>query len=138
MNCPQCGAGIPPDSKRCVKCGSSIEQQDQGTPPQIVVQVQGGGAPAETVAAPGAAVKSKITAGLLGMFLGGLGIHRFYLGYTGIGVTMLALQILGWILLLVCIGYFVILGVFIWGWVEGILILTGSIDKDAAGRPLLQ
>lgn len=27
--------------------------------------------------------KSKIAAGLLGIFLGGLGIHKFYLGYTG-------------------------------------------------------
>ena len=27
--------------------------------------------------------KSKMAAGLLGIFLGGLGIHNFYLGYTG-------------------------------------------------------
>ena len=34
-------------------------------------------------------MKSKTTAILLCFFLGGLGIHRFYLGYTLIGVIQL-------------------------------------------------
>ena len=34
-------------------------------------------------------MKSNITAILLCLFLGGLGIHRFYLGYTLIGVIQL-------------------------------------------------
>jgi TM2 domain-containing membrane protein YozV len=33
--------------------------------------------------------KSQIVAVILCFFLGGLGIHRFYLGYTGIGILML-------------------------------------------------
>ena len=33
--------------------------------------------------------KSQLIALLLCIFLGGLGIHRFYLGYTGIGVIQL-------------------------------------------------
>ena len=33
--------------------------------------------------------KSQLVAALLCFFLGALGIHRFYLGYTGIGVLML-------------------------------------------------
>ena len=33
--------------------------------------------------------KSQLVAGLLCFFLGGLGIHRFYLGYIGIGVIQL-------------------------------------------------
>jgi len=65
--------------------------------------------------------KSKIAAGLLGIFLGGWGIHRFYLGYTSIG----AIQIV--VTLLTC-G----LGAW-WGLIEGIMILVGSIDRDADG-----
>ncbi len=33
--------------------------------------------------------KSQLIALLLVIFLGGIGIHRFYLGYTGIGILML-------------------------------------------------
>lgn len=70
--------------------------------------------------------KSKIAAGLLGIFLGGLGIHRFYLGYTTIGVIQLVLSI-------------VTFGIAsLWGFVEGILILVGteSFRRDARGIPL--
>lgn len=34
-------------------------------------------------------VKSKVTAGVLGLLLGGIGIHKFYLGKTGMGVLYL-------------------------------------------------
>ncbi len=70
--------------------------------------------------------KSKIAAGLLGIFLGGFGIHRFYLGFTTIGV----LQIL--VTIVTCgIGS-------IWGLIEGILYLVGAngFTTDATGRPL--
>lgn len=34
-------------------------------------------------------MKSKTTAAILAFFLGGLGIHRFYLGQTGMGILFL-------------------------------------------------
>lgn len=69
--------------------------------------------------------KSRLVAGLLGVLLGGLGVHRFYLGYIGIGVAQIVVT-------------FVTCGVgYIWGLIEGILILVGSgITTDAEGRPL--
>ena len=71
------------------------------------------------------AQKSRIAAGILGILLGGLGIHRFYLGYVGIGIVQIVVTIVTF-----GIGS-------IWGLIEGILILTGSgITKDAKGRPL--
>ncbi|MBQ9517964.1 MAG: TM2 domain-containing protein [Eubacterium sp.] len=39
--------------------------------------------------------KDKTTAGLLAIFLGTLGIHKFYLGYTTSGVIMLVVSIVG-------------------------------------------
>lgn len=77
--------------------------------------------------------KSRLAAGLFGIFLGGLGVHRFYLGYTAIGVAQIGVTIL--VTLATCgVGW--ILG-WIWGFIEGILILTNSgITADAEGRPL--
>ncbi|WP_435738230.1 NINE protein [Cellulosimicrobium sp. PMB13] len=79
--------------------------------------------------------KSRLAAGLLGIFLGSLGIHRFYLGYTGIGLTMLLVSIIG---ALPTFGL-APAAVSIWGLVEGILYLTakqGSYAVDSTGRPL--
>jgi TM2 domain-containing membrane protein YozV len=67
--------------------------------------------------------KSKLTAGLLGIFVGGFGVGRFYLGYTNIGVLQLVVTIL------TCgIGS-------IWGLIDGIMILVGNVP-DAEGRTL--
>ncbi len=64
--------------------------------------------------------KSKIIAGLLQIFLGTLGVGRFYTGHIGLGVAQL---LLGW---LTC-------GV--WPLVDGIMMLMGKVP-DAQGRPL--
>jgi TM2 domain-containing membrane protein YozV len=42
--------------------------------------------------------KSKVLAGVLGIIFGGLGVHKFYLGYTTEGLIMLAVTVLGWII----------------------------------------
>lgn len=68
---------------------------------------------------PGA--DKKIVAGILGILLGALGIHKFYLGYTKEGVIMLLVT-----LLTLGFGGFV-MGVI--GLIEGILYLTKS-DED--------
>ncbi|MCH5233667.1 MAG: TM2 domain-containing protein [Muribaculaceae bacterium] len=59
--------------------------------------------------------KSKTTAGLLAIFLGALGAHKFYLGKTGMGVLYLVF----------CWTY--IPGIL--GLIEGIIYLTKS-DAD--------
>ena len=72
--------------------------------------------------------KSKVAGGLLGIFLGIFGAHRFYLGYSGIGVTMLLITLLSFGFL----SPFVAL----WGLIEGIIILTGGM-RDRWGRELV-
>lgn len=70
--------------------------------------------------------KSRLAAGLLGIFLGGFGIHRFYLGHIGIGIVQLVLS-------LVTFGI-----ASLWGFIEGIMILCGAqiFRTDARGVPL--
>ena len=41
---------------------------------------------------PGA--EKKVVAGILGILLGGLGIHKFYLGYTTAGLIMILVTVL--------------------------------------------
>lgn len=81
--------------------------------------------------------KSKVTAGILAIFAGSLGIHNFYLGYTNKAVTQLLLTIFGYILMFVVVGFFMIFAVGIWCLVEAIMIFTGKIDTDAKGNPLV-
>lgn len=131
MQCPNCGGTIAPNSNRCLKCGSVVQEAPSPPPQQAPAQQQN--MPPGVFQGP---PKSRMAAGLLGIFLGGLGIHRFYLGHTGLGVAMLVLQIFGWITSVFCIGFFISIGVGLWGFVEGILILAGTINTDAAGRPL--
>ena len=56
------------------------------------------------------------------------GIHNFYLGYTGKAVAQLLISVLSCGILALASQ--------IWGLVEGIQILTGSIATDANGIPL--
>ena len=66
----------------------------------------------------------KLVAGLLGILLGSLGIHKFYLGYTKEGVIMLLVS------LLTCgIGAFVME---IIGLIEGIMYLVKSDEEFPA------
>ena len=85
--------------------------------------------------------KSKVAAGLLGIFLGSLGVHNFYLGYTNKAVGQLVGTIVGYILCIIFIGFFIVVGIQIWALVEGILILSAQPGSqpwgvDARGVPL--
>ena len=112
--CPNCGNPTAPGAAVCLNCGIGL---------------------ANTQVA-GADAKSKLTAGLLGIFLGAYGVHNFYLGYTTKAVIQLVASIVGIILSCIGIGAFIVAGIGIWGVVEGVLILTGKIDKDGKGNPL--
>lgn len=82
--------------------------------------------------------KSKVAAGLLGIFLGSFGVHNFYLGYTTKAIIQVSVTG-GCILLSLCtvgLSMFGMVGISIWGLIEGIMILAGSIKTDGKGIPL--
>ncbi len=86
-----------------------------GTPPPPSYA----GAPPPAYGQAGVSDKDFLTALLLSIFLGWLGIDRFYLGYTGLGI-----------LKLVTLG-----GCGIWSIIDIIFIATGKLP-DSEGRPL--
>lgn len=138
MFCRNCGNQMDNNAVVCVKCGVPrnvgnrfCQNCGQQTPQEAVVCVNCGVALAQNPVAQGEQ-KSKIAAGLLGIFLGSFGIHNFYLGFTTKAVIQLVVSVVGGI---VTCGL-ASLVVSVWGLVEGVMILTGSIDTDANGVPL--
>ena len=136
MYCRNCGKEVADQAVVCVSCGVPPKNgkkfcQNCGSATDVAAEIcPKCGVRLATPFPPGP-MKSKMAAGLLGIFLGALGIHRFYLGYTGIGVAQLLLCLLG---IVTCgITSFI---AFVWGLIEGIMILTGSINTDMQGRPL--
>ena len=134
MYCKNCGNPIDDNAAVCVKCGcakgtgvSYCHNCGQPMAPGAAFCTACGAAPAP-VAGPDA--KSKLAAGLLGIFLGGLGVHNFYLGYTKKAVIQLLVCLLG---SCIAVGP-AVAGV--WGLVEGIMILAGKITVDGKGNPL--
>ena len=94
--CPECGNQVSDKAVICTKCGVSLSGSLVGN-----------------------ADKEFVPALLLCLFLGSLGVHRFYVGKVGTGILML--------LTLGACG--------IWTLIDFIMILTGSF-RDAQGLQL--
>lgn len=133
--CPCCGNQAAPNARVCQYCG--VDMADFGCP---------------------VSDKSKIAAGLLGIFLGCYGVHNFYLGYLKKGFIQLGC-IVGSIVLVFVFGLLMalfennemalisvvlffladmalVIGVQIWAFVESIMIFCGKINRDGKGRLL--
>ena len=97
--CQACGETMSSAAKACPKCGHPNAIVPQNTAARIV-----NGAP-----------KSRVTAGILGILLGGLGVHKFYLGNVGLGIVYL---IFFWTFIPAIIGF-----------IEGIIYLVQSDEE---------
>lgn len=105
MFCRNCGHEINEGAVVCLNCGHSV-QGNNGTDYNN----------------PDYKYKSKMLAGLLGLFLGGFGVHNFYIGKPGKAVAQILTSFVG-------IG-------FIWGLIDGIMILAKDEYMDGHGMPL--
>lgn len=91
--------------KYCTTCGQVIHEKAELCPHCGVRQ--------PGVAGTGG--KTKIVAGLLAILLGGIGVHKFYLGQTGMGIVYL---LFSWTGIPLVVGF-----------IEGIIYLLMS-DAD--------
>jgi ribosomal protein L40E len=94
--CQQCGAETNSAQELCLKCGVRLRYAGDG--------------------------RDWLTTLLLAIFLGWLGVHRFYTGHTLIGI----------VIIVTCGGFFGI-----WPLIDIILIAAGSY-KDKDGNPLVK
>ena len=111
--CPGCATQNIGVNARCTNCGTVLPispMHMQHMPYQ------------EGAKLPGA--EKKLASGLCGILLGGLGVHKFLLGYTNEGVIMLVVYIVG---LFLCGIPSLIMHVI--GIVEGIMYLTKSDEE---------
>lgn len=116
--CPQCGAPVGPNEIQCKYCGEKFSNTNQIQTPVHQEPVPQYQQPvyqqpySEPGINPSWPIKNKVVAGLLGIFLGGFGIHKFYMGRIGWGI----------IYLLFCWTY---IPAFI-GFIEGIIYLASN------------
>jgi hypothetical protein len=103
MFCKNCGANMDDDARFCPSCGANVNDNR----PYYESPISNDGQ------------KDWLTTLLLCVFLGGIGIHRFYTGHTAIGVVQL-----------ITLG-----GCGIWSLIDLIMIVTNSYT-DVNGRPL--
>jgi TM2 domain-containing membrane protein YozV len=137
---PASGGPYPPQSGQPYQQGgyqaSSYDPyQQQAGYPQQGYQQPGYQQPGYPPGAPGQMAvdpmtgqplsdKNKMAAGLFSLLLGGFGVGRFYMGYTGLGIVQIVVT------LFTCgAGH-------LWGMIEGIIILANNSIPDAQGRKL--
>ncbi|NBQ93351.1 MAG: NINE protein [Micrococcales bacterium] len=109
--CSACGNGLIATAAICPKCGTPVAANGY-------VQGAAGNDPNGP--------RDFMTTLLLSIFVGTLGIDRFYTGQTGLGIGKLLVTVF------TC-GY----GGFVWWLIDVVLIVNGSY-RDKQGRPLVR
>lgn len=133
MYCRNCGAEVNENAIACTECGVAPMSEKKychscgvETNANQMICVKCGVSLGPAAAAPGG--KNKLTAGLLGILLGSLGIHKFYLGYAVSGIIMLLISVLlGVVTVGVSTGIMGIIGL-----VEGIVYLSKTDEEFQA------
>ncbi len=119
MYCASCGKDLPAQASFCPACGAAVGGAAGAT------RGGAGAAPGNLRPYPSrngidVSEKSRLAALLLCLFLGWLGVHRFYVGKIGTGVLMI----------------FTFGGLGIWTLIDLIMIIVGGF-KDVDGKFVL-
>lgn len=118
--CPHCDAQVEPWKALHAGGAKPPSPPPPGQGPGDAQPMQ----PFGHLASDGYSWRNRWVAGALGVLLGTFGVHRFYLGHTGIGIIMVILGV---------VSFGTISS--IWGFIEGILCFCGAI-RDVDGLPL--
>jgi TM2 domain-containing membrane protein YozV len=111
--CTKCGAINDEMAQYCTNCQAPLSSVSSGYQP--MQSVNPGAGPMTDWKTLGA--DKKIVAGILGILVGGLGVHKFVLGYTTEGIIQIAITI-------VTCGIGSLIGL-----IEGIIYLTKSDEE---------
>jgi len=107
--CPNCSQPVSPTAVACPNCGEKL------TP---VAQAYYPGQPMYQSRVPS---KDKNVAGILAILLGGIGVHHFYLGNTGLGILYL---LFSWTFIPLIVGF-----------IEGITFFLTSAENWLRRHP---
>ena len=132
MFCRNCGNQVDDKAVVCLKCGARptdgtahCQACGQQTQPGAIVCVHCGAQLAVSSTERKAAADKKLVAGICGILLGSLGVHKFILGYTTPGIVMLLVTLVGGFITCGIAPIFVA----IVGLIEGIIYLTKSDEE---------
>jgi len=110
--CRHCGIALNPEQVICIKCGAGISTAGSRS--------VGGGSGTSWE-------KNKLVAGLLALFLGGIGAHKYYMGSWGWGIVFTVAVIL-------TMGFAgIVTGII--ALIEGIMFLVSTEEAFAAKYP---
>ncbi|MGD9588345.1 MAG: TM2 domain-containing protein [Pyrinomonadaceae bacterium] len=118
--CPGCATQNPGINVRCTNCGTVLPVSPM---PMQHMPRPGTGKPA--------GADKKLAAGICGILLGGLGIHKFILGYNQEGIILISVYVLAIVVAMITcgIGAPLIFVPTIIGIIEGIIYLTKSDEE---------
>lgn len=126
VQCPHCAVQLSVPSTQAGQVGTCRQCNGKFQLPLPTAHVQS--QPGQTTRQE--FIDKKLAAGLCGILVGGLGVHKFVLGFNNAGILMLCLWLAGGFLgLCIVIPIVVSLAMQTIGLVEGILYLTKSDDE---------
>lgn len=121
VTCTNCLTQNPAFNSSCIRCGAQLPVNPMPMQP----------APNQGMQAKVPGADKKLAAGICGILLGGLGIHKFILGYQQEGIILLSVYLVSIIIAVVTcgIGAPLILVPSVIGVIEGIIYLTKSDEE---------